>query len=65
LEALHIGKRQAIEGIWNCLQVFLGQMQVDQSVFQAGVAEQDLDGAEVGSGVQQMGGATMPQTVWG
>ena len=47
------------------LQVFVGQMQVDQSVFQAGVSEQDLDGAQVGSGVQQMGGATVPQTVWG
>src|SRR5215831_21169389 len=39
-------------------------MQVNQSVFQAGVSEQDLDGAQVGSSVQQMGSATVPQTVW-
>ena len=45
------GKRQAIEGIGNRLQVFVGQMQVDQSVFQAGVSEQHLGGAQVGSGV--------------
>src|SRR5215472_18110684 len=40
-------------------------MQVNQSVFQAGVPEQDLDGAQVGARVQQMGGATVTQTVWG
>jgi hypothetical protein len=59
------GKRQAIEGMGNRLQVFVGEMQVDQSVFQTGVCEQDLDGAQVGSGVPQMGGAGVAQTVWG
>jgi len=34
-------------------------MQVDQRMFQAGVSEQDLDGAQVGSGVQQMGSVTV------
>ena len=34
-------------------------------MFQTGVSEQDLDGAQVGSGVQQMGGAGVAQTVWG
>ncbi len=59
LDIVHRGKLQAIEGVGNRLQVSVGQMQVDQSVFQAGVSEQDLDGAQVGSGVQQMGGATV------
>jgi hypothetical protein len=65
LDIVHRGKLQAIERIGNRLQVFVGQMQVDQSVFQAGVSEHDLDGTQIGSGVQQMGGATVPQTVWG
>ena len=43
----------------------VGQMQVEQRVFQAGVSEPDLNGAQVGSGVQQMGGATVPQTMRG
>src|SRR5262249_47981924 len=40
-------------------------MQVNQSVFQAGGAEQDLEGGQVGAGVKQMGGATVRQTVGG
>jgi len=59
LDIVHRGKLQAIEGVGNRLQVSVGQMQVDQSVFQAGVSEQDLAGAQVRSGVQQMGGATV------
>jgi hypothetical protein len=63
LDTVQAGKLQAIEGIGNRLQVSVGQMQVDQSVFQAGVSEQDLDGTQIGSGVQQMGGATVPQGI--
>jgi len=61
----HTGKLQTIEGIGNRLQVSVGQMQVDQSMFQARVSEPELDGAQVGSSVQQMGGATVAQTVGG
>src|SRR5215469_4700011 len=58
------GKAAGDRGDWNRLQVSMGQVQVDQSVFQAGVSEPDLDGAQVGSRVQQMGGTTVPETVW-
>src|SRR5215469_9044169 len=61
---VHTGKLQAIKGIGNRLQVSVGQVEVDQSVFQTGVSEPDLDGAQVGSRVQQMGGTTVPETVW-
>jgi len=52
------------EEVGNRLQVSVGQMQVDQSVFQAGVSEYDLDGTQVGSGFQPVGRTAMPETVW-
>jgi hypothetical protein len=64
LDAVEAGNFQRIERIGNRLQMLVDKMQVDQSVFEAGVSEQDLNGAQVGSGVQQVGGARVPQTVW-
>jgi hypothetical protein len=63
-DIVHTGQWQAIEGIGNRLQVSVGPMQVDQSVFQAGVFEYDLEGTQVGSGFQPVGGTAMPETVW-
>ena len=63
LDTVDTAKLQAIERVGNRLQMSVGQMQVEQRVFQAGVSEQDLNGAQVGSGVQQMGGATVPQGI--
>jgi hypothetical protein len=37
----------------------LGQMQVDRSYFEVAMAEQDLDGAQVGAGFEKMCGEAM------
>jgi hypothetical protein len=39
----------------------LGEMQIDGSDFEVAVAEQDLDGAQVGAGFEKMCGEAMPQ----
>ncbi len=39
----------------------LGQMQIDRSVIEAGVSEEQLDGAQVGSGFQQVSRKGMSQ----
>jgi hypothetical protein len=38
-------------------------MQVDGSDLEVAMAEQDLDGAQIGSGFEQVGGETMAQGV--
>jgi hypothetical protein len=38
-DAVKAGDFQRIERIGHCLQMFAGQVQVDQGMFQAGVAE--------------------------
>ena len=39
----------------------LGQLQVDERVLQTGMSQQQLDGAQVGPGINQMGGKGMPE----
>ena len=41
----------------------LGQMQIDGRYFEVAMAEQDLDGAQVGAGFKKMGRETMAQSV--
>ena len=41
----------------------LGQMQIDGSDLEVAMAEQDLNGAQVGSGFEQVCGETMAQGV--
>jgi hypothetical protein len=41
----------------------LRQMQVDRSHFEVTMPEQDLDGAQVGTGFKEMGRETMAQSV--
>jgi hypothetical protein len=41
----------------------LGEMQVDRSYFEVSMAEQDLDGAQVGAGFEKMGRETVTQSV--
>ena len=41
----------------------LGEMQVDGSDLEVAMAEQDLDGAQVGAGFEQVCGETMAQGV--
>jgi len=40
-----------------------GQMQVNRGVSELGMAEKNLDGAQVGTGFQHMSRETMPQAV--
>jgi hypothetical protein len=41
----------------------LREMQVDGRYFEVAMAEQDLDGAQVGAGFEKVGGETMAQGV--
>ena len=41
----------------------LGKMQVDGGLFQIVMSQQQLNGAQVGTGFQQVGGETMAQRV--
>jgi hypothetical protein len=41
----------------------LGQMQIDGGDFEIAMAEQDLNGAQVGAGFEKVCGETMPQGV--
>ncbi len=41
----------------------LGQVQIDGGVFQSLMAHQQLDGAQIGAGLQQMRGKAMPERV--
>ena len=46
------GDFQRIEWIGDGLEMLVRQMQVDESVFQPGMSEQKLNGAEIGTGFQ-------------
>ena len=39
-------------------------MQINRCLFQIAMAEQHLDGAQVGTGFQQMSGKAMSKRVW-
>ena len=41
----------------------LGEMQIDRGLFQIAVAQQQLDGAQVGAGFEQVSGESMTQSV--
>jgi hypothetical protein len=49
------GELQFFNRVGDLLQALLGQMQVPGGHLQVLVAEQELDGAQVGAGFQQMG----------
>src|SRR5437867_586723 len=40
-----------------------GQVQVDGSVGELGMTQQDLDGAQIGAGLEHVGGETVPKRV--
>src|ERR1035437_825843 len=64
--ALHIVRAGHLDGFQrtgHCLQMASGQVQVDSGVSELGMAEQNLDGAQVGAGFQHMSCETMPQAV--
>jgi len=48
-----------IERVGSSLEMALGQMQIDGSVLQGGMAQQKLDRPQIGSGFHQMGGEAM------
>ena len=45
---------QFFDGVRDLVQVMLGQMQIPGCYFQILMTEQQLDGAQVGSGLKQM-----------
>jgi hypothetical protein len=56
-------ERESIERAGGCAEMPLREMQVDGSDLEVAMAEQDLDGAQVSAGFEQVGGETMPQGV--
>ena len=59
-DLLQAGDFQPLQRIGDGLQMLLRQVQIDQGVFQFGVAQQELNRSEVRSVFQQVGGATVP-----
>ena len=59
------GDRHRIQRIRDRLQVPTREVQIDHRVFEFHVAEQQLDGAQVGARFEQMCGVRMPQHVRG
>ena len=57
------GELECIERAGGCAEVPLGQMQVDGSYFEVAMPEQNLDSAQVGSGLKKVCGEAMPQGV--
>ena len=45
------------------MEMTLGKMQVDGGLFQIAVAQQDLNGAQIGAGFEQMSGKAVTQRV--
>src|SRR5580658_814674 len=56
-------ERQCIKRAGGGAEMPLGQMQIDGRYFEVAMAEQDLDGAQVGAGFKKMGRETMAQSV--
>ena len=52
-----------LERVGNRLQMPSRQMQVDGRVIELSMAEQHLNGPQVGAGFQQVGGEAVPQRV--
>ena len=60
---LPVKRRECIERAGRCAEMPLGQMQVDGGDLEVAMAEQDLNGAQVGAGFKKMGRETMAQSV--
>ena len=57
------GERQRVQGAGRGSHMALRQADVNHGFAQVGVAEQQLDGAQVGAGFHQMGGEAVPPSV--
>src|ERR1019366_807682 len=55
LYPVRAGDFDSFQRAGNCLQMAAGQMQVECGIANLGMAEQNLDGAQVGAGFQHMG----------
>ena len=64
-DVLGAGEREALQRIGHRLQVPLRQMQVLGGGLQVAVPEQNLDGAQVGARLQQVGGPTVAHRMRG
>ena len=64
-DVLGAGQSETIQRIGDRLQVPLRQMQILGGGFQIAVPEQNLDGAQVGARLQQVGRPTVAQRVRG
>ena len=58
-------KLQFLEGVGDLLQMLRGQVQIAGRHLQIFMAEQKLDGAQVGAGFEQMGGPRVANQVRG
>ncbi len=57
-------KRESVQRTVGCSEMPLREMQIDRGFLQVTVSEQHLDGPQVGSGLEQMGGEAMAKGVW-
>src|SRR6204780_5942390 len=55
--------RQGIQGAGGSAQMPLRHMDINGGLLQIAVAEENLDGAQVGAGLQQMGGKAVTKGV--
>ena len=58
-----VGELQFFDGVGDLVQVLLGKMQIPGRGLQILMTEQKLDGAQVGSGFQQMRGPAVANQV--
>ena len=63
LQSSRTSERERIERAGGRAEMPLGQMQVDGSDLEVAMAEQYLDGAQVGAGFKKVGRETMAQSV--
>ena len=59
MNGLQAGNLQGVQGVGKRLQVPARKVQINRRVFEPDMAEQELNGAQIGSRFQQMGGIRM------
>src|ERR1019366_4713797 len=64
LYPVRAGDFDSLQRAGNCLQMAAGQMQVESGIADLGMAEQYLDGAQVGAGFQHMCREAVSKQMW-
>jgi hypothetical protein len=56
-----VANSQSIQGIGTGVKMTLGQLQVNKCVLQTGMSQQQLDGAQIGPGINEVRAKGMPE----